>query len=276
VAETAKELQVEPRALAVRTLLHLPRLADVRGHLPRETVAAELQRQGRRLHHDLDAVGRSRFPVLLPPLSSLQFGAVAPSIAELVFSRLHYLRSARPGSLNFGLLHPSAEIPVALCSVTPYDWRKAGSEVRTFLRIKEQDEIWDVSRVYCCDGAPPNAISYLLARVRQNLRSGHLSARILATRVDPNLGFTGASYRADNWQLAARMRRRPYLYLDGWYVSPRQLRDACGTSNVSELQRALPRSVFTQSRVGLLDSMIFCYRLPPPGRGARSRGEGSP
>jgi hypothetical protein len=74
------------------------------------------------------------------------------------------------------------------------------------------------------------------------------------------LGFTGSSYRASNWKQWMSVQARPYLYEDGLYASPRQLRERFGTSNISALQANFPEK-FHQSRVKLLDSMIFCFRV---------------
>jgi hypothetical protein len=118
-----------------------------------------------------------------------------------------------------------------------------------------------VSRVYSCDAAPPNAISFLLARVRSALRrSGH-DIGLLITAVDPNLGFAGSSYRAANWQQWLTVQPRPYLYHERRYATPRQLRHRFGTSNLTELQARNPGQRFEQSRARLLDSLIFCCRL---------------
>jgi hypothetical protein len=120
---------------------------------------------------------------------------------------------------------------------------------------------WDVSRVYSFDVAPPNAISFLLAKVRQVIRREIPSVQLLTTAVDPNLGFVGASYRAANWQQWMSIEARPYLYVDGIYASPRQLRTRFGGANLVELRTAHPRTRFEQSRTKLLDSVIYCCRL---------------
>ncbi len=111
--------------------------------------------------------------------------------------------------------------------------------------------------MYSVDSAPPNAISSLLSRVRTYLRRNMPSADLLVTAVDPNLGFTGSSYRAANWQQWMTVKARPYLYEDGHYVSPRQLRERYGTASLVELQAKYPGR-FQQSKVRLLDSMIYC------------------
>jgi hypothetical protein len=111
--------------------------------------------------------------------------------------------------------------------------------------------------MYSVAGAPPNAISTLLSKVRTVIRRNISSAALLVTAVDPNLGFTGSSYRAANWQHWMNVKARPYLYESGRYVSPRQLRERFGRCSFIELQAKHPGR-FQQSKVRLLDSMIFC------------------
>ena len=89
------------------------------------------------------------------------------------------------------------------------------------------------------------------------LRRSMPSVDLLVTAVDLNLGFTGSSYRAANWQQWMTVKARPYLYDNGRYVTPRQLRERFGTSSLIELQAKYPGR-FEQSRVRLLDSMIYC------------------
>jgi hypothetical protein len=124
----------------------------------------------------------------------------------------------------------------------------------------QAEQVWDVSRVYSFDGAPKNVISLLLAKVRKTLSLTEPGLELLTTAVDPNLGFTGSSYRAANWQRWMSIRPRPYLYLNGHYVSPRRLREDFGTANLSVV-RTRSGAVVEQSRATLLDSAIFCCRL---------------
>lgn len=249
---------VPPRALSVRTLLHLPRLARSSGAIRRSDVIAELRRNADRLQTDYQAIEH-----LIPsdefPLSDLRFVEVGDGVADQVFSRLHYLRSARSGSLNFALVDPVHRRPVTLCSVSPLEWARVAHQLGRQFDVPS-GSAWDVSRVYSFAAAPSNAISFLLAKVRQAMRMVK-DARVLTTAVDPNLGFGGASYRAANWQQWMSVEARPYLYVDGLYASPRQLRLRFGGANMKELRRANPGTRFEQSRVRLLDSWIFCCRL---------------
>ena len=96
--------------------------------------------------------------------------------------------------------------------------------------------------MYSVDGAPRNAISLLLSKVRTYLRRNFPSADLLVTAVDPNLGFTGSSYRASNWQQWMTVKARPYFYENGRYVTPRQLRERYGTASLIELEAKFPEN----------------------------------
>ncbi len=259
VAATAEKKNLDHRALSVRTLLHLPRVATSRGYVTRGQVDRELFHTARQLRKDGHAA-RDLISAGKTELQDLAFGPVAPAQAETIFSALHYLRSGRPGSLNFALTDPDDGLPVTLCSVSPLEWKRIGSQINIRFGIPVS-RIWDVSRVYSRNDAPPNAISFLLSRVRSALRRADRDIELLITAVDPNLGFTGSSYRAANWQRWFTVQARPYLYHERRYISPRQLRHDFGTSNIAELQVRYPGQRFEQSRVRLLDSMIFCCRL---------------
>ncbi len=254
-SEVARGVGVEPRALAVRALLHLPRVASYKGWVTRWQAQKQLRISAERLRRDAWAA-RSHLPTEKFPLRELAFELIEPSRAVPVLMSLHYLQSVRPHSVYFALVDPIKRLPVSLCSVSPLEWKCVGIQLRTRFGIRPE-RVWDVTRVYSADTVPANAISSLLSRVRVYFRRNVPSADLLVTAVDPNLGFMGGSYRAANWQQWMTVRARPYLYENGCYMSPRQLRERFGTSSLVELQAKYPGR-FQQSRVRLLDSMIYC------------------
>jgi hypothetical protein len=262
VADAAGRRDLDHRALSVRTLLHLPRVANPRGYVSRTQVDRELFFTGRQLRADTSAA-RGLISTGTAELGQLLFTEIPPEQAEALFSKLHYLRSGRQNSVNFALIHPGDLLPTTLCSVSPLEWRRLGSQIDKHFNIAP-DKIWDISRVYSQNGAPPNAISYLLSRVRVALRRSGRDIELLVTAVDPNLGFLGSSYRAANWQQWFTVQARPYLYHKRRYISPRQLRQEFGTANLADLQTRFPDQRFEQSRVKLADSKIFCCRLSGP------------
>jgi hypothetical protein len=259
VSDVARETGADIRGLAVRALLHLPRVATFKGRVSRKQAARELFRSARRMQASTVAA-RDLIPDQPRALQELVFGLVSAPAAERLFTALHYLGSARPGSENFALLDPATGRPVTICSVSPLEWKRVGRHLHSVFGVSPQ-QIWDVSRVYSCAVAPPNAISFLLSRVRSALRNSEHDVQLLTTAVDPNLGFTGSSYRAANWQQWLTIQPRPYLYRQQQYVSPRQLRQQFGTSSLAELQARYPGQRFEQSKARLLDSLIFCCRV---------------
>ena len=258
----ARRRDLDHRALSVRTLLHLPRVANARGYVSRAQIDRELFFTGRQLRKDINAAvglisaGKAE-------LGELRFAQIPADQAEAIFSRLHYLRSGRLNSLNFALIDPCDGLPITLCSLSRLEWRRIASQIQARFEVPS-DRIWDISRVYSRNGAPPNAISFLLSKVRAALRHSDHDIELFVTAVDPNLGFLGSSYRAANWQQWFTVQARPYLYYERRYISPRQLRQEFGTSNLADLQVKNPGRRFEQSRAKLADSKIFCCRLNGP------------
>ncbi|TCC05142.1 hypothetical protein [Kribbella soli] len=220
---------------------------------------AEAIRSARHLSADIAAI-RGLVPSGgIRRLDDLRFVVYDDDKAFAVFTHMHYLRSARPGSVNFALVDRSSGLPVALCSATPLDWQRLGGALEQRYGVL-LEEVWDISRVYSFQVAPHNAISRLLAEVRRWFRRERRDASLLVTTVDPNLGFTGTSYRAANWQEWLRVRPRPYLYLYRQYVSPRQLRLEFGSASRHDLHERLGVRLEV-SKAALLDSSIYCCRL---------------
>jgi hypothetical protein len=258
VRETARRVGVEPRALAVRVLLHLPRVASHSGWVTTRQAQRELRINAERLRNDVRAV-RIHLPLKKFPLRELAFEVIDQSRALPLLTSLHYLRSTRDDSLYFALVDPIDRLPVSLCSVSRLEWKCVSNQLQAQFDIRPGGA-WDVSRVYSVDGAPANAISLLLSKVRVYFRRNFPSAHLLVTTVDPNLGFTGSSYRASNWQQWMTVKARPYLYEYDRHVTPRQLRERYDTASLIELEGRFPDR-FQQSKVRLLDSMIYCCSL---------------
>jgi hypothetical protein len=265
VREAARKAGVEPRALAVRALLHLPRVASCNGWVSGSQLQRELKTSAEELRVDVRAAA-THVPVEEFPLRDLSFEEIDSSRALPIFTSLHYLRSARPDSKvrYFALVDPIGRLPVSLCSISPLQWKRVGSRISAHFDIPEE-RVWDITRVYSVDSAPRNAVSLLLSKVRTFVRRTMADVDLLLTAVDPNLGFTGSSYRAANWHQWMTVSARPYLYENGRYVTPRQLRERFGAARFDELQKIYPGR-FEKSRVRLLDSMIYCSSINEPTR----------
>lgn len=249
---------VEPRALMVRARQQLPRITKFSGQVDPHRAERELRLCALQLRSDTRAAAG-----YLPPgpfaLADLVFTPIDVMDAAPLLTRLHYLRSVRPDSAYFALTDPATSRPVVLCSASALQWPRLERRLLDRFAVA-RDQVLDISRVFAVDNAPANSISTLLSRVRTWVRRNRPETTLLTTVVDPNLGFSGSSYRAANWQPWMTIKARPYLYHHGRFVTPRQLLEQFGTSNFGELRRRDPRS-FEMSRPRLADSLLYCCRV---------------
>ena len=259
VSAAARRFGVESRSLAVRARQQLPRVASTAGSVGPERARREIGFCARRLRRETqqaaDSVPRGAFT-----LPELRFAEIDEDLARPLLTHLHYLGSVRPGSRYFALLDPREGLPVALCSLSALQWPRLARKLEQQSELPPE-RILDVSRVFAVDSAPRNCISTLLSRVRDVVRRTSPDIALLTTVVDQNLGFTGHSYRAANWAQWMTIQPRPYLYENGRFVTPRQLREQFGTTDFGELRRSHPRITFQRSRTPLLDSLLYCCRV---------------
>ncbi len=160
-------------------------------------------------------------------LSDLEFGPIPDEVAQPIHECFHYLSSFRPNSLNYGLkLGEHDRWPIAIASLSPFDL------VNTLPGLENHglrgSEVMVLSRVFAFDPAPQNCISFLLSSVRNELKHAAPGIRALVTYLNPNLGFTGASYRADNWVLLGEEQNTRYLYHHGNYITDRVAQQLLG------------------------------------------------
>jgi hypothetical protein len=204
--------------LLVQTLLHLPRIADEDGFVDRTHARLEIDQVLRWRTAELEPLAE----LATPPakkilLDELELSVIDEATARPILEHFHYLRSFRPDGIAVAATHRARV--VALATVASLDLRGIA---RTFASyIDSECTVLVVSRVFAFDWTPRNAISYLLARLKR--RPEFSDAGVLLTYLNPNLGFTGASYRAANWGLVGYEVGTRYAYLDGRYVTDRQI-----------------------------------------------------
>jgi hypothetical protein len=117
-----------------------------------------------------------------------------------------------------------------------------------------------LSRVFAFDWVPSNTISFLLRRLVGRVRHANENVRVLLTYVNPNLGFTGASYRGSNWSKVAVETGTRYAYLDGDYVTDRELGRIFGTTDEGRLRARLGERL-SYSRMPLQPLSIYAYAV---------------
>ena len=97
-------------------------------------------------------------------------------------------------------------------------------------------------------------ISYLLSRAARAER--RLGVTDFVTYVNPNMGFTGRSYRASGWQLLGNEPGTTYRYLDSRYVTDRKLEAAFGKHDDGAYRQLLGNR-FCISRMPLAPLLVF-------------------
>jgi hypothetical protein len=239
------------RPLHLQALLQLPRLADRRGFVPSAMVDSLLSE----LAEDLPYATEWLVPDAGASPRSLRFHRVDPKTADDVMERFHYLRSPRKDGRSYGLSTGGGHL-VALCVSSPLDVKGLRGLLSSRGRPTEFARV--MSRVFAFEGAPHNSISYMLSRAGREERG--FGVTDLVTYVNPNMGFTGSSYRASGWDLLGTEPGTMYRYVDGRYTTDRELVPRFGRHDDEEYGRLLGRR-FAVSVMPLEPLLVFHARL---------------
>jgi len=235
------------RPLHLQALLQLPCLADVCGFVP-SAVADSLLAE---LAHELpekdewlvgDAVSSPRL---------LNFHDIEKEKARNIMQRFHYLRSPRTDGRAYGLSTDAGRL-VALCVSSPSDVELLHTLLAQNGRPTESARV--LSRVFAFEGAPKNSISYMLSRAGREEKK--LGVTDFVTYVNPNMGFTGSSYRASGWQVLGSEPGTMYRYLDGRYITDRELTARFGQRDDESLHYLLSHR-FATSIMMLSPLLVF-------------------
>jgi len=252
VSRAAREADVPTRPLHLQALLQLPCLADVHGMVSTSAAKDFLDDLAGELPARREWVVRNA----ASSPRDLLFRDVDTATSDDVMRRFHYLRSPRNDGQAYGLFSKAGGL-VAVCVCSPLDVLRLDELLTSHDGGRAVSPIV-LSRVFAFEGAPPNTLSYLLARVaRAEAGKGHSD---LVTYVNPNMGFGGASYRASGWQVLGEEPNTTYRYLDGRYVTDRALAAMFGHHDDATYRRLLgPR--FQVSQMPLAPLLVFHRRL---------------
>lgn len=252
----AEEHDVSAHEVLVRLLLDLPRSADGDGHVMAEVARARAEQVAARYAGRIAPFTDCRLP---PPefvrARDLRFGEIAEAVARPILERFHYLESFRPDSTHFAGLAAgrlAAQLTVSRLDLTTIAERLPPSVT--------PGEVVVLARVFAFDWAPRNALSFLMARLVRHLRDAAQPPRLLLTYLNPNLGFSGASYRAANWSLWATEAGTRYAYLDKEYITDRALVARFGTASADRLAVQLGSRI-RFSRMRLAPLRIYAYPI---------------
>jgi hypothetical protein len=249
---------VEKEELLLQLALHLPRL-PVREIRDTACVVAEAERLAKRLHalrkEYLDFIPK---PAPDNPLLNYQCDFLAESVAQPILERFHYLLSFRPGGIYLGLSDRTKDSwPLAILSLSRFDLQNMYHGLPENVK---PESVLVVSRVYAFNSTLSNSISFFMSRARELLRRTQPQITLLLTYLNPNVGFTGASYKADNWVVFGEESGTRYLYLDGDYKTDRFFWERFGSSDLVELKKVLGNRV-SQSRFWLRPLQVFARSI---------------
>jgi hypothetical protein len=236
------------RPLHLQALLQLPRVADEQGEIglsDAEDVLVDVAAE-------LPPTPAWLVPAVEPSPRALGFHPVELSEVTDARWKFHYLHSPRESGRAYALTTRGGRM-VAFCVSSPMDVPKledllliAGVSPGAMARV--------VSRVFAFELAPRNSISYLLARSAQEEKN--LGVTELMTYVNPNMGFTGSSYRASGWRLIGDEPGTKYRYLDERYVTDRALHLMFGQMS-DDRYRDLLENRFGVSAMQLEPLLVF-------------------
>jgi len=204
-----------------------------------DLIAIEAERVLARIREEQEPYGHWRRISMPGDLSAERFrvAPVDPEVAEVLHRSFHYIGTSREG-LALGLFDRRSDgaPPATLLTFSLFDL----DHLTALLPIGLQPpEVLVLSRAYSFRWAPRNAFSYAFRRALTHLTEAAGGVRLVLTYVNPNMGFTGASYLASNWLDFAREPELRYDYLDGVYTTRRELARRFGTANLLRLRAAL-------------------------------------
>ena len=254
VARASRSANIPARALHLQALMHLPRIAGPDGMLPDAQAAAEVSRVASFVpswpEWDSPTVPTNR-------AAEWQVRELEEQCARQIFERFHYIGSHRRHSQHYGMW-PAGHWgrPTVAASVSENDVAfLRGLAAQTSIR-PERSRV--LSRVFAFPNSPPNAVSTLLSRIARQQKL--LAVELLLTYVNPNLGFTGVSYRASNWTLVGSEAIQVYYYVDERYITNRELDTKFGSHDPERLSRLLGLR-FASSVMLLSPLLVFARRL---------------
>lgn len=248
---TMKAPFVDSRDLLEQMLLHLPRII-VNNTIPS---GKEMKKEADRLREYVITKRQGYEQWASPPVDvpknpkQLLLHVTTEEKAKIINEHFHYIFSHRAGGSHYTLETESGKI-ASYVSASTCDI----PHLQQFFDVPLR-EVAVISRQYTFNGAPKNSISYHLGKVQNCLKQEGMKA--IMTYVNPNLGFTGSVYTASNWKLlSAETQPFSATYLDGYYITRRELASRYGTLENAELSHLLGDR-FETNRIELKPLLIY-------------------
>ncbi len=261
IDEEARKIAINPRDLELQVLLHLPRLMHGDRYSAPEDFVEEVKRLAAVMDNRVNPYEDWRTPPQIDRTNPHEtaFVKVSDEVARIIQERFHYLSSFRLNSFSFGLETGDHHL-ASLITLSPFDLEYMIPDLPEGI---EASNVLVVSRVFCFDWAPWNAVSYMMGHMYKWLRCNKPEVKMLVTYINPNLAFKAASLRASNWVLFGYEEETRYAYLDKAYITDRRLVHQYQTANPSRLKSILEDRFEASSlrRVQLDPLQLYAYFL---------------
>jgi hypothetical protein len=219
-----------------RLLLHLPRLGPHEG-ASATIVSDEALRISEQVRQSVGMdMQRAGAPIQAREAS---FGMVPDEIAFEVHTRFHYLQSRRIDSVHLGLFRSPLASLGTLLAIATFSRLDVASIIETLGSGLGASDVWVLSRLFAFADAPENALSFLISRCVHRFRQARPRPRLILSYLDPNVGYSGSTYRAAGAYLYATEAHAPFFYLDRDFITTRALVSRCGAARPSELASTL-------------------------------------
>ena len=195
----------------------------------------------------------------VPDLSKLRVVRFPDAAAKTVHRGFHYLRSGREG-LHLAMVPAEWQTDHPPCSL----WTFSELDLPHVQRVIDglgfdPGKCLVLSRSYTFRWAPRNAFSYGFAKCVAFLRDeAYPDLDWLVSYVNLNVGFTGSSYLAAGWSILAREMSPSYTYLDGDYITRRNLRAEYGTGDYGVLSVRLGDRI-QRSQIPLEPLLVLAF-----------------
>lgn len=254
--ELAEKLELPVRDIELQLLLHLPRLLAVNRVPTDDEVFREIDHVSEIAVEKIQPYRAWQRPPVeqLTDLAQTEFAVISATDASIIHKHFHYIGSPRADSLHFGLRIADGRI-ATLISISAFDLPNLARGLPSEVQPRE---VRVLSRGFAFEWAPANHMSYLMAKVWKWFAEHQPQIKMFMTYVNPNLGFTGASYKASNWVYWGREGDVKYAYLDSRYITEQQIYQKFGTTDRQQIYSKVGNR-FAESQIELAPLLLFVY-----------------
>lgn len=152
---------------------------------------------------------------------------IAPSLAQDICIRKHYLHRKSPCSHSFGLFNRATE---SIVGVVIYGTPAASGLRKGICGPDHAFNVLELTRLWVEDGVPKNAASMLVGGTLKLL-----DKEIVVSFADTSVGHVGYVYQATNWIYTGLSAKRTNWHIDGVDVHNHTLTDKYSSAELRSM-----------------------------------------